>query len=127
MIVNKHIKKYFCFVCLFIYSFALIKPLTPLVKDAVAHTFYKMQHLATVHYENGKHHLHVELAEASDLAKDATSKGNTITSSEDIFQHFSNAILKIDNYPELCQILFTPTKQYTPGIFVEKSSPPPKA
>ncbi len=33
----------------------------PVVCDALAHTFWKMQHIATVHYENGKYHLHVEL------------------------------------------------------------------
>ena len=62
MIINKNIKKAILYTFIFVYGFALIKPITPIVNDVIAHTFYKMEHLATVHFENGKYHVHAELA-----------------------------------------------------------------
>jgi len=50
---------------LFCYVFALCKPITPAVNDVIAHTFFKMQHLSTVHFEDGKYHLHSELMDSA--------------------------------------------------------------
>ena len=73
MILSCHIKKSIVYAFLCIYSFALIKPAMPLVSDVIAHTFYKMQHMATVHYENGKYHVHAELAAEATGQKDPKS------------------------------------------------------
>lgn len=54
-------KKYFIYIFLFVYAFIQLKPLTAVVKDVIAHTFFKVQHMASVHYENGRYHLHTEL------------------------------------------------------------------
>jgi len=61
MILNKYIKKIVILTLICIYSFAMVKTILPIANDFIAHTFYKMQHLATVHYENGKYYLHSEL------------------------------------------------------------------
>jgi hypothetical protein len=49
-----------------VYVLAQLKPLSVVIKDVIDHTFFKMQHMATVHYENGKYHLHKELASNSE-------------------------------------------------------------
>jgi hypothetical protein len=49
-----------------VYVLAQLKPLSVVIKDVIDHTFFKMQHMATVHYENGKYHLHKELASSSE-------------------------------------------------------------
>jgi hypothetical protein len=72
-----HIKKAFIMMMLCIYAFGLIKPVLPLMKDAIAHTFFKASHMSTVHYENGKYHLHMEL---SDEVKKSESKQNPVFS-----------------------------------------------
>jgi len=59
-------KQFFIYIVLFCYVFALCKPVTPAIEDAIAHTFYKLQHISTVHYEDGQYHLHAELAESSE-------------------------------------------------------------
>jgi len=46
---------------LLVYVFALIKPIMPIINDVLAHTFFEKTHLATIHYENGKYHMHLEL------------------------------------------------------------------
>jgi hypothetical protein len=47
-----------------------LKPILPFASDFVAHTFNEFDHVATVHFENGKYHLH------SEVAKDAQSKNS---------------------------------------------------
>ena len=49
------------YIVLFSYSMVMLKPVSPYVSDTVAHIFYYTQHMATVHYENGKYHVHKEL------------------------------------------------------------------
>lgn len=39
----------------------MCKPLLPYVRDGIAHIFFYAQHMATVHYENGKLHVHKEV------------------------------------------------------------------
>lgn len=41
----------------------MLKPVSPYISDAVEHIFNYTQHMATVHYENGKYHVHKELVD----------------------------------------------------------------
>src|SRR5580700_3010857 len=50
------------FVC---YAMALIRPITPVIGDMLAHTFWRAQHMATVHFENGQYHVHYALQAAA--------------------------------------------------------------
>jgi hypothetical protein len=69
-----------------------------MLSDALAHTLNKMEHLATVHYENGHYHLHNELKalDESETQKKNPSENSTLTKakvsdSEQLFfkQNFS--------------------------------------
>jgi hypothetical protein len=46
-----------------VYVLSIFKPLGPLVEDTLAHTFWEMQHIVTVHEEHGHFHMHIEMAE----------------------------------------------------------------
>lgn len=77
-------KKAALYLLLFSYAVVILKPVTPYVSDAVAHIFYYSQHMATVHYENGKMHVHREIvnnAKKEQPAKEtpASKKENTTT------------------------------------------------
>jgi hypothetical protein len=102
---EEHIKKVLIMMLLFIYAFGLIKPVLPLVKDVLAHTFFKKSHMATVHYENGRYHLHMEL---SDEAQKNESKQNPSFSDNEVLvshiksdelglQHFFKTISEINS------------------------------
>ncbi len=54
-------KKVFVYIVLSVYVFAQVKPLAIIAEDFLAHTFWRVQHMATVHFENGKYHVHAEL------------------------------------------------------------------
>jgi hypothetical protein len=53
------------YMLLFTYSTLILKPVMPYVSDAVAHVFWYSKHMATVHYVNGKFHVHREMMEAA--------------------------------------------------------------
>jgi len=53
------------YILLFCYALALFRPLVPAIADGIAHAFWKMEHMATVHYENGSFHVHKEIKEAA--------------------------------------------------------------
>lgn len=77
-------KRIALYIILFSYSALMLKPLSPYIFDTVAHIFYYTQHMATVHYENGKYHLHKELvdnAKKNESSKEtpAAKKENSAT------------------------------------------------
>jgi len=60
-----------------------LRPLLPVLQDVVAHTFFKMQHMATIHFENGNYHLHTDLKTINDDEK-ATNKATQKSSSQKV-------------------------------------------
>jgi len=83
---RQNIKRIFIYLLLAMYVFGLVKPVLPLAKDFVAHTFFKLDHLATVHYENGKFHVHAELMEESAGDEDM-GKGSLPSAHESFSSH----------------------------------------
>ena len=43
----------------------MCKPLLPVIKDEIAHLFWKAHHMATIHHHNGDHHAEEEVATAT--------------------------------------------------------------
>ena len=50
----------------------MCKSLLPHVSDGIAHAFFYAQHMATVHYEHGKLHVHKEVMD--NAKKEASQK-----------------------------------------------------
>jgi len=53
-----------------VYSCMPLKPILPFASDFIAHTFNEFDHVATVHFENGKYHVH------ADVVNDSKSKSS---------------------------------------------------
>jgi hypothetical protein len=69
-------KRIALYIILFSYCMVMLKPVSPYISDGVAHIFYYTQHMATVHYENGKYHVHKEIvdnAKKNDPVKETPS------------------------------------------------------
>ncbi len=47
---------------LIFYTFALCKPVVPLLIDKIAHIFWQTEHIASVHHHHGNHHTEQEIA-----------------------------------------------------------------
>lgn len=99
-----------------------------IVQDVVAHTFYKVQHMATVHYENGQYHLHAELNTVAkeDEKKSQQNAPSSVKADETISAHvkeefnFKSANTHTSNLPVFSQ------KQDVISPFIKKNSPPPR-
>ena len=75
-------KKFLLHIVLVSYMMVMLKPALPYVSDLVGHVFFYAQHMATVHYENGKMHIHKEIVdnakkEASQKELPASKKDNS--------------------------------------------------
>lgn len=62
----------------------MFKPLLPYLSDFVAHVCWYSQHLATVHYEHGKYHVHYEVnkAEKNNSQENSTAAGKEVFANE---------------------------------------------
>lgn len=115
------------YLLLAVYAFALVRPILPVVTDVVAHTFFKMQHIATVHVENGKYHVHIELEKASE--KPATKNPTDVSAfSETLSNHLQNNTLTIPFiYPAIIQKKAFTYIDFPVDSCIKSPTPPPKA
>jgi len=58
-------KKLLLHILLLSYAVVIFKPVLPFVNDFMGHIFFYTQHMATVHYDHGKYHVHYETAKAA--------------------------------------------------------------
>jgi hypothetical protein len=103
----------------------MLKPVLPIIKDGISHLLYEQKHIATVHYEKGKYHLHVELVNAT---KDKSSKQTTTSVFfEAIQHHISEETNRPNLFPNVQYHLFNYSDQFSLFDFSKIQTPPPKA
>lgn len=73
-------KKLFLHIVVISYAALLFKPVIPYVNDFVGHVFFYAKHLATVHEENGRFHVHLEAAK--NTSEENNKEGSTPSSSK---------------------------------------------
>ncbi len=82
-------------IILYSYAIVMFKPAFPYVKDAVNHLVFYKQHMATVHFENGKYHVHAEVtknaAEDNSTKSIPTSKKDNTTTDHVVFADTTDA------------------------------------
>jgi hypothetical protein len=120
-------KRIFIFSVLSIYVFSQLKPFVVIVEDVLAHTFWKMQHMATVHYENGHYHLHSELSNISVKENKTTQEKapSSEKSSENSVQDIHEFNFNFESNNILIPVIFHQTQDVLTG-FTRINSPPPK-
>ena len=100
----------------------------PLAKDFIAHAYFELEHLNTIHFENGKYHLHQEIQK--DL-KDQSKQSNSKIAELQIDVHYIaplfsiTAFQKIESINELSENGFYVDLIYDQN-FLLVNSPPPK-
>ena len=106
------------------YTLLMIKPILPVIADAMAHSFWKSQHILTVHEVNGKFHVHKELVKASkDDEKRKQHTGNKFENSD--YVHVPYAAISVVVFPATISIYATYKSNYT-SFHVNSDYPPPK-
>lgn len=104
----------------------MCKPLLPVIKDELAHIFWKAYHLATVHHHNGDHHAEKEVVTASHK-DDSNNHPSTTKHAEPVSVH-----LVAQRDYDLPQPSIT-VQKFRAGIYklstlsLSKHYPPPKS
>ncbi|MEO6406592.1 MAG: hypothetical protein ABIY51_05790 [Ferruginibacter sp.] len=118
-------KKTAAYFFLFTYVIILCKPIGPVITDAIAHAFYYSQHIATVHYENGKMHVHKELMEKA--GEESSSKDHCLIKKCQATDEYFSAGNELTTY-RITSI--KPSGITLPGVILNLSpriiTPPPR-
>ncbi len=85
-------KKLLLHIILVSYAIVMFKPVFPYVEDFIGHVLFYKNHMATVHLENGKYHVHAEVAKdtkeensnksTSNVKKQATSNDHIVVANK---------------------------------------------
>ena len=120
-------KKAILYLLLFSYASIILKPVMPSVSDFVAHVFWYSEHMATVHYEHGKYHVHYEYADAA--KKDNAAKNNSGVKPEDSSKEhlISNKSCLLSNPLQVIKNSFAIFSSDLTVATLKNDYPPPRA
>ncbi len=121
-------KKLLLYITLLSYAVVMFKPVLPYINDVISHTFFYAHHMATVHYENGKYHVHYEVArdikeEKSDKSTSSNLKKDNLTNEYLVPSSSQNNFIIADL---ATTYLLLPSPNLLNGN-VKNNFPPPKA
>lgn len=120
---KEHIRKTLILMMVFIYTFGLIKPTLPILKDFLAHTFFKTSH-TVIHLENGKYHLHYELME--EAQKSGSQPTMLLTNAEPLFSHLKNDDFLFRFYTKTIREINSIHFNALTDVIIPHLLPPPK-
>jgi hypothetical protein len=120
-------KKLLLYIILLSYAVVMLKPVLPYINDVISHTFFYAHHMATVHYANGKYHVHYEIArdiknQKSDKSTSSNLKKDNLTNEHLVPSCLKNNFIVADlatNY------LLRPSPDLLNGN-VKNNYPPPR-
>jgi hypothetical protein len=117
-------KKITSYILLFIYANGLLAPVSPIVNDALAHIFWRAEHMATIHCVNGQFHVHYE------LYKESTNGNKDKSSSVKSDEAFPIHLMSQSAFTEFTfwsNTLKLKDKTASDNPFIRINAPPPKA
>lgn len=104
----------------------MLKPVLPYVSDFVNHVFFYTQHMATVHNENGKYHVHKEIVDnkkkAASQKELPSSKKENSANDHISFQQKESTVVSLLNRVFQIPVSAALQHNYLPGDY-----PPPRA
>jgi hypothetical protein len=123
------VKKPILYILLTLYIAAQLRPLTAVVQDFIAHTFFKMEHMSSIHYENGHYHLHTELKNINE--EDNNKTQGKVPTSQKVDESISANTLQMFNFQFQdninASLNWARTQQDVISGHTQIDSPPPKA
>jgi hypothetical protein len=85
-------KKGILYIVLLTYASMMSKPVLPYVADVINHALFYNDHMAKVHFEDGKFHVHEEAMDAARESNEASK--NTVPKKETNWDHIINLVNK---------------------------------
>ena len=111
---------------LLLYVSVMLKPVIPIISDALSHTFSAAEHIATVHKKYGNNHLQKSMQD-SGSENDTDKNQNTTKSQESIPVHLSTETKNDALVMGVILNHHTLNPHYNLSlVFILKDIPPPK-
>ncbi len=111
---------------LFVYVFGNLNTLMPIAKDAFSHLFFEETHIASVHLENGRYHLHLEVKNQAEKSGDSKSSASKTQTTDFLYAHIVSDCLALTKSFSTPVDFFDNYKNSFPEFSVKPISPPPK-
>lgn len=127
MKTKEYIKKTLVCLLLAVYVFGILKPLSPIINDIVSHTFDKANHMATVHFENGKYHVHKEIIAETKNDTEEKSASNNLSNEDLLSLHLQSNLFSFPPNTHDTSVVYTDINIRFSDIFFKTYSPPPEA
>jgi hypothetical protein len=127
MHAKEYIQKRLTWLMLIVYVFAILKPFAPIAKDFLAHSFDKTHHMATVHFENGKYHVHKEMIADTSAEHQKKTAAENFSSEELLASHLHSGAYFFKAWTSETSLIHTMINTCIPDIFTGTSTPPPKS
>lgn len=111
---------------LLLYLTVMLKPLVPLIQDAISHSFNYAEHIASVHEKYGNNHLQKDVSDKNS-GENTGKTANSISPENPVPVHISAneyAACLIFSLISTEKILFIPA--CLQSVFLLKNIPPPK-
>lgn len=124
-IIIVKLKKIISYLVLFSYTIIILKPVLPVASDTLAHVFWKLEHISTVHSHDGDDHVHQEIikTEAQDKqGKTTIPPRYEVSVNPHLITNISYDFLIVPGI----QIHNTSSLLYHPQASTEQDDPPPK-
>lgn len=116
--------KLLLYLLLFSYTTVIVKPVLPTISDTIAHIFWYSQHMATVHYEHGQYHVHIEYADAA--KKGYPEKNNTQKEDDSVNFHLSSEYSHTFAAYFFAENRFILYSSALADMYISSNYPPPK-
>jgi len=102
----------------------MFKPLIPIIKDKISHTFAEAIHIATVHAMYGSNHLQKEVSQASG---ETNNNHQSVNTEETVPVHLMAKELCLDiNLIRFSRLYLTDRHYTITPVYISKVGPPPK-
>ena len=122
-------KKGLLYLVIFSYATIMLKPVLPFITDVIAHTFWYSHHMATVHFENGRYHVHTESMEAAkkEAPINPINNNNTANTTPSPNEHMFAVVTYDFSVPPTVQHHFLHLSTAVTTTVLTGDFPPPKA
>lgn len=124
---KKYIRKAIVGIMLTAYVFGILKPLSPLLNDIFCHAFDKANHIATIHLENGKYHVHKEIS--AEIKNDVHQQKNIpdFSSEELLSLHLNSNPFYFSPSLNKTSVMYNKIGIRFSNAFSKTFNPPPRA
>jgi hypothetical protein len=112
---------------LLLYVTVVCRPLIPLLHDWYEHSFNEVEHLATVHHQNGMNHVNYEIGKMEKEDNNPSNNPSKAKTWDETTVHFpAENNFGFKKIVAACTLIYFDQQHILPVVFTAIQLPPPK-